>query len=117
MLPHPTTNLATMVVEDKPVHRAQEGVAVSPPAQGLCGKRLPQDHMVSHYVQVLEGEGETQGLQVSQAPGTVRPAHCVLVVGWEAHPPPSVAPCPGDLTRPLLLAWASREWLVGTKMV
>lgn len=94
VLPHPTTNLAAMVVEDKPVRGAQEGVAVSAPAQGLCGKRLPQDHMVSHYVQVLEGEGEAQGLQDSRVPGTVRPARCVLVVGWEAHPPPSVAPVP-----------------------
>lgn len=33
--------------------------------------------------------------------------------GW----PAPGGPGPGDLTRLLLLAWASRERLVGTKMV
>ena len=48
--PLPSANLATVVVENKPVGRPQEGVAVPPLAQGLHGERLAQDHVVSHNV-------------------------------------------------------------------
>lgn len=59
--PPPSANLATVVVEDKPVGGPQEGAAVPPLAQGLCGERLAQDHVVSHNIQVLERGGEAQG--------------------------------------------------------
>ena len=59
--PLPSANLATVVVEDKPVGGPQEGVAVPPLAQGLCGERLAQDHVVSHNIRVLERGGDAQG--------------------------------------------------------
>lgn len=93
------TNLATMVVEDKPVSRAQEGVAVSAPLQGFRGERLPQDHMVSHCVRILRKEK----LRATKGPGC----------GWRSTHRAPLRPCPHlrprDLTRLLWLPWASRE--------
>ena len=59
--PPASANLATVVIEDKPMGGPQEGGAVPPLAQGLHGKRLAQDHVVSHDVCVLERGGEAQG--------------------------------------------------------
>lgn len=47
-----------MIVEDQPVSRAQEGVAVSPFLQDLHGQCLPKDHMMSHRVYVLPGTNQ-----------------------------------------------------------
>lgn len=79
------TNLATVVVEDKPVSRAQEGVAVSPPPQGFRGERLPQDHMVSHCVCILR-EGEAQGLLGDPGPWKWHSTYCAPLPN---PPPPS----------------------------
>lgn len=52
------SNLATMIVEDQPVGRAQEGVAVSSFPQDLHGECLPKDHVMSHRVYILPGTNQ-----------------------------------------------------------
>lgn len=71
------TNLATVVVEDKPVGRAQEGVSVPPPPQDFRGERLPQDHMVSHCVCILRGGRCSGDARTTQCPGQWHFTHCV----------------------------------------
>lgn len=116
------TNLATMVVEDKPVGGAQEGVSVSTPPQGFHGECLPQDHMMSHYVRILRGRRSSGAPGLSGALDSGVPPTASLCQGIggspsEPSPLPLGHPCPSDLTRLLLLPWASRERFVGTKMV
>lgn len=117
------TNLATMVVEDKPVGGAQEGVSVSTPLQGFHGECLPQDHMMSHYVCILRGRRSSGAPGLSSALDSGVPPSASLCQGTGGSPSepssplPLSHPCRSDLTRLLLLPWASREWFVGTKMV
>lgn len=116
------TNLAAMVVEDKPVGGAQKGVSVSTPPQGFHGECLPQDHMMSHYVCILRGRRSSGAPGLSSALDSGIPPTASLCQGIrgspsEPSPFPLGHPCPSDLTRLLLLPWASRERFVGTKMV
>ena len=76
---------------------------MSPPQQGFQGQRLPQDHMVSHCVCILRGRRSSGDSTSTQSPEQWHTTHCGP---WHL---PITLPHPSDLTRLLLLPWASRE--------
>lgn len=96
-----------MIVENQPMGRAQEGVAVSPFPQDLHGQCLPEDHVMSHYVYALAGMSQFRVSKTLER----HPHH----VPWPWHrrlifPVPKASPgyccCPGSPESDL---WA-RRW-------
>lgn len=100
-----------MIVEDQPVGRAQEGVAVSPFPQDLHRECLPKDHVMSHRVYTLPKRGQFRVSETLECPGFhAIPYHVPLL--WHNRlifPTPKASPghccCPGSPESDL---WAQR---------
>lgn len=96
-----------MIVEDQPVGRAQEGVAVSPFPQGLHRECLPEDHVMSHCVYALPGRSQFRVSKTLECSGHHAISHHGK--GRLIFPTPKASPryccCPGSPESDL---WAQR---------
>lgn len=79
-----------MIVENQPMGRAQEGVAVSPFPQDLHGQCLPEDHVMSHYVYALAGMSQFRVSKTLERPGyrTTPTTFCGHGIGGSSSPSP-----------------------------